>query len=271
MIWLNGIIMEAGQARIGIADRGFLLGDGLFETMRLEAGSLRRWDRHLARLTEGLAALDIPFDAGLDIPGIAADLARRNALDAATIRLTVTRGEGGRGLEADEAAPTVAITASALPPRPDGLRLITLDAPRRAPLTLAAHYKMIGYGDNILARRMAKARGGDMAVMLSPEGLIACADSANLFWVTGRTIYTPSLDTGALNGTTRAAILDGFARRGLHVEEDHFRLESFASAEAIIVTNATLGAVPAAMLDGRLLKTDSTLAALVCDIERDAR
>lgn len=270
MIWLNGTLLEADQARISAADRGFLLGDGLFETMRLEAGVLRRWERHAARLKSGLATLDIPFDPGLDVPGIAAELTRRGALDTATIRLTITRGEGGRGLEGDSAAPNTAISASALPSPPGGLRLITLDAPRRAPLTLAAHFKMIGYGDNILARRMAKARGGDMAVLLSPEGRIACADSANLFWVTGRTIYTPALDTGALNGTTRAAILDGFARRGLHVEEGHFRQESLASAEAVIVTNATMGAVPATSLDGRPLKATHALAELVCDIERSA-
>lgn len=270
MIWLNGIVIAADQARIGVTDRGFLLGDGLFETMRLEAGVLRRWKRHQARLTDGLATLGIAFDADLDIPGIAADLARRAGLDAATIRLTVTRGEGGRGLEGTSAEPNITIMASALPAPAPGPRLITLNAPRRAPLTLAAHYKMIGYGDNILARRLAREKGGDMAVMLSPEGRIACADSANLFWVTGRTIYTPALDTGALAGTTRAAILDGFSARGLHVEEDHFRQESFASAEAIIVTNATIGAVQAISLDGRALKTGHPLAELVCDIERDA-
>lgn len=271
MIWLNGTIMDEDEARIGIADRGFLLGDGLFETMRFEAGALRRWDRHRARLQEGAAALGIAFEADLDVPGIAGELTRRNGLEAATIRLTLTRGEGGRGLEAADTRPNLVITASPLQRPAAGPHLITLNAPRRAPLTLAAHYKMIGYGDNILARRMARTRGGDMAVMLSPDGRIACADSANLFWITGRTVYTPSLDTGALAGTTRAAILEAFDSRGLHVEQDHFRQESVATAETVIVTNATLGAVPAVMLDGRPLKTDTALAQLICDIERDAR
>lgn len=271
MIWLNGTMMEEGEARIAITDRGFLLGDGLFETMRLEAGTLRRWDRHLARLKDAVLTLGIPLDTTLDIPAIAAELARRNGLDSALVRLTVTRGEGGRGIDVSASVPTLLITAAALPAPLAPPRLITINGPRRAPLTLAARYKMLGYGDNILARRMARERGGDMAVMLSPDGRIACADSANLFWVTGRTVYTPSLDTGALNGTTRAAILDAFAARGLHVEQDHFRQESLASAEAVLVTNAVIGARPAGMLDGRRLKQDHALVRLVCDIERDAR
>lgn len=84
MIWLNGTMMEEGEARIAITDRGFLLGDGLFETMRLEAGTLRRWDRHLARLKDAVLTLGIPLDTTLDIPAIAAELARRNGLDSAT-------------------------------------------------------------------------------------------------------------------------------------------------------------------------------------------
>lgn len=270
MIWLNGTIMAQADARIGPADRGLLLGDGLFETMRFEKGVLRRWERHKARLTDGLNTLAIKFDAGLDIPAIAAELVRRERLDAAIIRLTVTRGEGGRGLDPAEAPATVMITASALTKPSNGLRLATIQAPRRAPLSLAAHFKIIGYGDNILARRLARGQGADMAIMLSPEGRIACADSANLFWVTGRTVYTPSLDTGALAGTTRAAILDAFDTRGLHIEQDHFRQESLASAQAVIVTNASLGAVAATMLDGRPLETGLPLVKLICDIERDA-
>lgn len=271
MIWLNGTLLDDSQARIGIADRGFLMGDGLFETMRFEDGALRRWERHLARLKSGVTALGLGMDTTLDVPDIAAELVRRNGMDRAIVRLTVTRGEGGRGLDPAPSPANVLITASTLAPAGAGPRLVSINAPRRAPLTLAAHYKMLGYGDNILARRMARERGGDMAVMLSPEGRIACADSANLFWVTGRTVYTPSLDTGALNGTTRAAILDAFAARGLHVEEDHFRQESLASAEAIIVTNAVLGAVPAASLDGAPLKGGHGLVRLICDMERDAR
>lgn len=270
MIWLNGTLVDEAAARIGVADRGFLLGDGVFETLRFENGQVRRAGRHLARLKEAATTLGIAFDPDFDLKGIARELVRRNGLERAVIRLTLTRGEGGRGLQGSDSEPTLLMTASALPPAPEGLRLITLDAPRRAPLTLAAHYKLIGYGDNILARRMARARGGDMAVLLSPEGRVACTDSANLFWVTGRTIYTPATDTGALPGTTRAAILEAFALRGLHVEDGHFRRESLASADAVIVTNALFGAVSAATLDGRPLKTDHELARLICDTERDA-
>lgn len=268
--WLNGEFLESSAARISASDRGFLLGDGLFETMRFEAGTLRRWARHEARLKAGLEALGIVADLPADLPGLARELASRNALDAGVIRLTVSRGAGARGLDGEGAGPAmVHVGISALVPAISPA-LVLINAPRRAPLTLAAHFKMIGYGDNIHVRRAARASGADMGVMLSPTGHIACADSANLFWVTGRTVYTPSLDTGALAGTTRAAILEECARRDLHIEAGSFRTESLSSAEAVIVTNAVIGAVPATSLGGRALNSGHALVRLICDIERDA-
>lgn len=272
--WLNGEFLEASKAQISTSDRGFLLGDGLFETMRFEAGTLRRWARHEARLKAGLEALGIDAVLPEDMPSLAAELASRNALDTAVIRLTASRGAGARGLDtaAGDGAggvPTVLVQTGPLP-RPVSPRLVLVGAPRRAPLTLAAHFKMIGYGDSILARRQARAKDADMAVMLSPDGHIACADSANVFWITGRTVFTPSLDTGALAGTTRAAILEECARRDLAIEEGRLRVESMESAEAVIVTNAVIGAVPAVSLDGRALRQDHPLVKLICDIERDA-
>lgn len=269
-LWLDGDYLDPADARVNVADRGFLLGDGLFETMRLEAGELRRWARHEKRLTAGLDALGIAAELPSDIPALAADLANRNGLDRAVIRLTITRGSGGRGLDgASGTKPCVLMTAGALPER-SAPALVLVNAPRRAPLTLAAHFKMIGYGDNVFARREARAKGGDMAVMLSPDGHVACADSANLFWVTGRTVFTPSLDTGALNGTTRAAILEECARRNLHIEEDALRPESLASAEAVLVTNALWGVMPAASLGGRALKNEHALVRLIQAIESEA-
>ncbi len=269
-VWLDGEFLDASDAHVNVADRGFLLGDGLFETVRFEAGTLRRWTRHEARLRAGLEALGIAASLPGDLPRLAADLAARNGLDRAVVRLTVTRGSGGRGLDGmSETKPCVLMTAGPLPER-DPPALVLVNAPRRAPLMLAAHFKMIGYGDSIFARREARAKGADMAVMLSPGGHVACADSANLFWVTGRTVFTPSLNTGALNGTTRAAILEACAGRDLHIEEDALRPESISSAEAILVTNALWGAVPAASLDGRPLKNDHALVRLIQEIEAQA-
>ena len=137
-LWLDGAYLDPADASVNVADRGFLLGDGLFETMRLEAGVLRRWARHEKRLTAGLDALGIAADLPSDIPALAADLANRNGLDRAVIRLTITRGSGGRGLDgASGTKPCVLMTAGALPER-SAPALVLVNAPRRAPLTLAA-------------------------------------------------------------------------------------------------------------------------------------
>ncbi|MFN3835517.1 MAG: aminotransferase class IV [Glycocaulis sp.] len=270
MVWLNGAFVTEGEARVSASDRGFLLGDGAFETVRFEGGSLRRWARHERRLLGALEALGISAETLPDMPALAGELVQANRLETAIIRLTVSRGAGGRGLEGkDDCAPTVLVSAQARTPLTPP-RLAMLGAPRRAPLTLSAHFKMLGYGDNVFARREAKARGADMAVMLSASGHVACADCANLFWVTGRTVFTPGLETGALAGTTRAAILGAAASQGLHIEEGFFRPESLASAEAVVLTNAVHGAVAAASMDGRALKTGHALVDLICRLEREA-
>ncbi|MEO1038386.1 MAG: aminotransferase class IV [Pseudomonadota bacterium] len=269
-VWLNGQITPASEARIDPSDRGFLLGDGAFETMRVEACGVRRFARHRNRIAAALDELDIAAPDWDQIEAAIVHLAAEAGLTAAIARLTVSRGPMGRGLDAPGGlAGVVLATVDALREPPSQLKLVSLDAPRREPTSQSARFKPIGYGDSLQARRRARAAGADMAVMLSSSGDLACADAANLYWVSKGRVFTPSLNTGALRGVTRAAVLDAANAAGLVVEEGRFGPDKLAACEAAAVSNAAIGVRPAAMIDGRELDRDHALISALVDLERE--
>lgn len=234
-------------------DRGFTLGDGLFETVLARRGELVRLAAHLDRLTAGCAAL------GLPAPDQArAERLMRQALESAglgeqraAVRLTLTAGSGGRGLDRP-AAPKPRMIATAAPsPRPETpARLITATV-RRNDLSPASRLKTLAYLDNVLARAEARAAAADEALMLNTRGELACAAAANLFWITGGRLFTPALACGALAGVTRARVLAAAADLGVETCEVRAMPAALAAAEAVFLTNALIGARPVAEVDGR--------------------
>ncbi|WP_270375108.1 aminotransferase class IV [Marinicauda sp. Alg238-R41] len=241
-VWLNGHLVEAHQARIDPADRGFLLGDGAFETMRFEAGRIRRWPAHRSRLSAALDILQIAQPDWLAIEDASRALADANALTAAILRLTITRGPHGRGMDAVHGeAGTVLMTALARPDPPVSIRLEPVSAPRRDPASQATRFKPIGYGDELHARRLARSAAADMALLHDGEGHPSCADCANVMWIAGNDLVAPGPEAGALSGTTRAALLERLSQAGLTlVPSAQLALER---AEAVLVCNAVQGVV----------------------------
>lgn len=244
-VWLNGAFMALSEASVSISDRGLLLGDGAFETMRVSDGALRRWPRHQARLAAGLEFLGLSAPIP-DAPAICAALSTRLSLPNAVARLTITRGGktdavGGGLIAPDGAVPQILITLTpnAAPNAP--LTVAVLSAPRRAGLPAEA-FKLSGYGGMIQARQVAQALGAERALVTAvPDHALACADSANLFWIEGSQVFTPALSTGALPGTARAALIEAMRAEGLKVEEGHFGQEALQRAEAAFTTNAVEG------------------------------
>jgi branched-chain amino acid aminotransferase/4-amino-4-deoxychorismate lyase len=234
-------------------DRGFTLGDGLFETVLAQADELVRPEVHLERLAAGCAALALPPPD----PDEAVRLMRQ-ALDAAglgraraAVRLTLTAGSGGRGLDRPDAPAPRLVAAAAPAPRPQTpARLVTAGA-RRNDRSPAARLKTLSYLDNVLARAEARAAGADEAVMLNTRGQLACAAAANLFWIAEGRLFTPALACGVLAGTMRARVLAKAAALGVAVREVAAGPEALAAAEAAFLTNALIGVRPVAAADGR--------------------
>ncbi len=222
-------------------DRGFTLGDGLFETFLVDGGAPQFWDEHLARLTAGCATLGLPAPDPVALKA-AADAALVGRTGRLALRLTVTAGSGGRGLDRPT-APTLRIVATAAPaPRPQGPLTLALSSVRRNEGSPTSRLKTLAYLDNVLARAEATAAGADEAVMLNTRGELACAAAGNLFWLRGGTLQTPALGCGALDGIVRARVLAAAARLGVGISEVRVGPEALAGAEAVFVTNSLVGA-----------------------------
>lgn len=225
-------------------DRGLLLGDGLFETVLFKAGEAVLWTEHMARLARGCAVLGLPPPD----PGALLEQARRAAagLDRAAVRLTWTAGSGGRGLARPETlAPRLLVTAAASP-RPPGPAALVTSTVRRNAGSPTGRLKTLSYLDSVLARREAAAAGADEALMLDTDGRVASASAANLFWIAGGRLFTPSLDGAVLGGIMRAQVL-----AAAEVQEVSAGPEALAGAEALFLTSSLIGVRPVSSLDGR--------------------
>jgi len=247
---LNGSLMEPEAARIAPGDRGFTLGDGLFETLRVKAGRIQRRDAHLARLARGAAVLALPLPA-LDLAAVLEEVRAANGLEEGSLRLTVTRGEGPRGvLPPPSPQPTVLVTAAPLASPAAPARLILARRTRRNEFSPLAGVKSLNYLDNILARQEAAEAGADDAILLNTRGSVAETSIANLFAVIGGRLLTPLLTDGVLPGIMRAAVL------ALEGTEETLTPADLARADEVLLTSS-LGIRSVALLEGRPLGADT--------------
>ena len=210
MIWLNGALCPAGIACIDPADRGLLLGDGLFETIAVRGGAACDVGRHFTRLADCAAVLRItvPFDAAVLAQALAAVIAA-NALIDGGLRLTLTRGAGARGLlPPSPGTPTVLITAFPLPPVGAGVAVVIARSVRRDEDSPLSALKTLNYLPNILARIEAAERGADDAILLNRAGRVAEATIGNVFVHISGAWVTPPVEDGALPGIRRAKLIE---------------------------------------------------------------
>jgi branched-chain amino acid aminotransferase len=259
MIWLNGRLMPRDQAHIDPADRGFLLADGLFETIRAYRGHLFRVEDHLQRLAAGAAEIGIPLPVDpTAIAGAAAEVIEANQLGQgdAALRITLTRGTGNRGLPPPEdPLPSLLITAGAYhaPLQHDGFIAICAAGVARNEASMTSRLKTLGYLDSVLAQGQAARQGADEAILSNAQGRIACGARSNLFVVMDGRVLTPAVAEGALPGITRHIVLGLCTELGIAAEEGQLLRESLHSVTEAFVTNSLLEVMPLRRLDGREL------------------
>lgn len=264
---LNGRFIPSSEAMLPIADRGFRFGDGVFETIRLDAGVPYQWEVHISRFEAGLAALRIT-PPKVDWQETARRLIKKNKTTEGYLRIAVSRGVGSLGY-----LPDLGITANwameILPRSPREKESCTLwlsTLNRTTPQNLPAQFKLAQGIGSTLALLEARDHGADDALMLSSSGHISEAASGNIFWLKGDTFYTPPLATGCLMGTTRAAIM-----RLFETKEVNAGIEDFLTAQAAFLCNVRHGIWPIASLmpqaktfdthNPRLLEMAAALAA----------
>jgi branched-chain amino acid aminotransferase/4-amino-4-deoxychorismate lyase len=245
-------------------DRGFLLGDGLFETVLAIAGRPLFLDEHMARLGRGCAVLGLPApDTAVVRRAVDQALAGAGLIDArAAVRLTWTAGSGGRGLDRPASVQPRLVATAAPAPAPLGPASLATVSVRRNQASPVSRLKTLAYLDNVLARHEARAAGADEAVMLNTLGEIACAAAANLFWLSEGRLCTPALDCGVLDGIARLQVLALAAAMRVEVAEPRTGPEVLARAEAIFLTNSLIGVRAVARIDGRDLLPHRLTASL---------
>ena len=255
-VFLNGHFLPEADAVVPLNDRGFLLGDALFETMRVAGGKTFRFAQHLERLSRGADFLKIklPFTPK-EIQKFAAQLIAKNELSEAVLRVTLTRGPGlGRGYTTKGAdKPTLAMTLHPLPPadldEPVLWSLITSSF--RIPAgDLLASFKTTSKVLNVLARAEAEEQGADEALLINTNGEVAEAAGGNIFWVYQDKICTVPTGRGVLPGITRAVVLEICQLLGFETNKRVIKPEHLRKAEGIFITQSALGIVPVASFDG---------------------
>jgi branched-chain amino acid aminotransferase len=266
-VWLDGALQPADARHLSAFDRGFQLGDGVFETLRARAGHPTELAEHMARLRRSAVGLDITL-----APSVEADLTRgisellaAEGLDGpdgdASIRITVSRGVApGRGLlPAGPAVATIVIQAWPVAPPPlghleRGLHLVA-SAVRRDPANPLAALKTTSRADYVYARLEARRAGADDALFLTIDGRLSEATSANVFLVRGTELATPSLDSAILPGTTRTWILGWAGAAGLRTVEGSLLPRDLAAADEAFLCSSVAGILPVTAFDGAPIGT----------------
>lgn len=233
-------------------DRGFLYGDGVFDTMLAVDGAFPDLPRHLRRLEEGALALGIQFDrdeAERRARAVAAPRAGESA-----VRVTVTRGPGG-GLSARGAGPaTVVARAGPVPwserDRHEGVAVVVATLRRIPAACLDPRVKSLNYLPNVLARQEAERHGAREAVFLDLAGHVVEAAVANLFVVRDGTLVTPPVSSGCFPGFARADVLALAREDGIPHGERAIRPDEVAGASEGFLTSSLAGIVPVTRFEG---------------------
>jgi len=255
IVFINDDYIPESRAVVPIFDRGFLYGDGLFETVFVANGRPFRFGQHLDRLRSGAQFLKIGWnDSDAVMNARVEELLKRNGITECALRIQLTRGPGARGYSPENAInPTLILSLHPL---------TNVSAPDFAQWTVVTSSFTVLAGDpltqfkttnklsNICARAEADKNGANEALLLNHRREVAETSSANVFWIARDTVWTPPIESGALPGITRAVVLEICSALELRWEERSASLDTLKRAEAVFLTMSTRGLVDVSKIDG---------------------
>ena len=261
LIYVDGALVPRDQAKVSVFDSGFVLGDGVWEGLRLHRGRFAFLDAHLDRLYGSAKALmiEVGLSRGEMVAALERTVAANRMTDGVHLRLMVTRGVKRTPYQDPRLTigkATVVIIPEHKLAKPEliarGLRLFTVHVRRGAPDVqdpkLNSHSKL----NCITACIQATAAGADEALMLDPHGFVATCNSTHFFIVRKGQVWTSTGDY-CLGGITRANVLKMCGEAGITAREKNFSLTEVYSAEEAFVTGTFAGVVPVRLIDGRVI------------------
>ncbi len=238
----NGKFIAESLAYISCHDRGLLLADGLFETVRCYNGRAFGINQHWQRLNMGASQLKItvPLSKSEWVYSVY-ELLRVNHLQdkPSGCRITITRGPGERGLAAPTSpVSTVLITVFPVSTIAPNAFSLTLTPYMRNEFSPLASFKSLNYLDQVAALHQAQYKGFDDALVLNTQGRVCCASSANIFMVKNDQLYTPAVTEGALPGVTRDQVLMIAKSLSIKTYEDQISLQALHNADEVFLSNS---------------------------------
>jgi len=231
-IIINDEIIAKDFAKISFEERGFLYGDGLFETIKFSESQLHNFTEHLKRLKSGLKYLKIDFNCK-NLQEKCLKLITKNCFDEGMIRIAISRGVGSMGYLPTSNLPLLIIQIKELPKIPNILNLIVSDY---QPANFK--FKSSNAINYILAKIFAKENNYYDAILLSQKKFIAETSSANIFWIKNNVIFTPNEDCGIVLGIIREKILK---QKTLKVKCGRYQINSLINADEVFISNASIG------------------------------
>lgn len=260
-VYVNGAFVPRNEASVSVFDSGFLVGDGVWEGLRLHHGTFVFLDQHLDRLFQGLAAIDL--DLGMDRDEVTALLRRvvdKNEMhDGVHVRLMVTRGRKKTPSQHPSnsvGGPTVVVIAEYKKADPSvgdqGISLFTSSTRRPPPDTLDPKLNCHSKLHEVIALIQATKAGADEALMLDPTGAVSTCNATNFFIVIRGEVWT-STGVYCMNGITRRMVLELCRAEGIPCAERAFSLTDVYGAQEAFVTGTFGGLTPVREVDGRTI------------------
>jgi branched-chain amino acid aminotransferase len=261
-IYVDGKYHDEKDAKISVFDHGLLYGDGIFEGIRAYNGRVFKLKEHIDRLFYSAKAilLDIPLSHA-EMTEAVVETCRRNKMRDGYIRLVVTRGVGGLGLNPNRCKkPSVIIIADKIQLYPAemyerGLEIITVPTVRNLHSALNPAIKSLNYLNNILAKIEANNGGCEEAIMLNSEGYVSECTGDNVFIIKTGQMFTPPLSAGALYGITRSVVMDMARENSITVSEPNLTRYDLFNADECFLTGTGAELIPVVKIDGRVIGT----------------
>lgn len=252
IIWMNGELSPLETARVSPLDHGLVVGDGVFETLRVYAGVPFAWTRHLDRLRASATGLGLSAPDAGELRAAADAVLAANALTEARLRITITGGPAPPGSRRAPVAPTAIVIAFEIEPAAPSGSVMVVPWTRNEGGALAG-LKTISYAENVRALAYVEERGATEAIFANTKGNLCEATGSNVFLVLDGACCTPPLAAGCLNGVTRQLLLDLGPEIGIPIEERDIPVGYLRGADEAFVTSTVREVQPIASVDGHEL------------------
>jgi branched-chain amino acid aminotransferase len=251
-VWVDGQVLAVDDARVSPFDHGLMVGDGVFETLRVYDGVPFAWTRHYERLCRSATGLGLTPPLQSELRAAADAVLEADRLTDARLRITVTGGPAPLGSERGDQGPTVIVAAAAMRPWPPSVSVVRVPWTRNEGGAVAG-LKTISYAENVRALALAAERGASEAVFANTRGELCEATGSNVFVVRDGAVHTPPESAGCLLGVTRALVLERCASLAIPAGETTLAPDALAQADEAFLTSSTREVQPISHVDGAAL------------------